>query len=146
LLETHKIEISAASLGARVKRKREPFQAAAKEIVRETIKRTIPPALDSLDRQRRRLSRLATLTFNAALSSDRLSLRADEPKALAQYLDITEQLRKVVDTTLKYSGAGEPDGAAEQAEAAARISSRLDRLLAASGASGSSPGSGADPG
>lgn len=138
LLTEHGIALSHVSLHRRIASKRGEVADIAKAIVREKVQTTLSPALDCLDLQRRRIARLSTRLFRSAL---------DDPEGTEIYLKAAEQLRKVVDTQLKYSGADEPDNPdVELQQAAERVRGRLARLAPDSGADADSGGTGADSG
>lgn len=138
LRDEHGITISHQALSRRISRRSGEVADIAKAIVREKVQTTLSPALDCLDLQRRRIARLSTRLFRSAL---------EDPDGTEIYLKAAEQLRKVVDTQLKYSGADEPDNPdVELQQAAERVRGRLARLAPDSGADADSGGTGADSG
>lgn len=92
-LSTQGIKLSNVTIGKIVKENRADRAAATKEVVFEHIKKTVVTDLDILEEMRNQLN----------------DYRTSEKLKISEQLQCIDRLNKVIDTRLKYSGAGEPD-------------------------------------
>lgn len=114
LLSEHKVKASHVAVANLLARTRTERADAAKAIVRTELAKTLPTDLAIITKHILRLDRIA-----------------DECTDLVEYRRNVEQLRKLIDTKLHYSGADQPDESmAEIAAIGQRVASRLAAQIA----------------
>ena len=92
-LASQGIKLSRTAVGNFIKANRKERSEQTREVVNEHIKKTVITDLDILEDMRNQLDRY----------------RKDPELRISQKLQCIDRLNKVIDTRLKYSGAGEPD-------------------------------------
>ncbi len=136
---THGVRVSPNAIRKKLAKGRADREVIAKAVVRERIVKTVTSDIDQLDRDTRRLKRLATSLYKLALRKPLAEVGRTTTSQV--YAAIVEQVRKLVDLKLHYSGADTPDDPlAQLADAERRVTGRLDRLAAARGESAAPAG------
>lgn len=92
-LSTQGIKLSHVTIGKIVRENRQERAEATKETINEHIKQTVTTDLDILQNTRDKL----------------YNWFQDDNLRISERLMCLDRLNKVIDTRLKYSGAGEPD-------------------------------------
>lgn len=93
VLDSQGIKISRSTIGNIVKENRSERAGMTKEVVQEHIVKTVMTDLDILEDMRNQLN----------------EYRQSGNLRISEKLMCIDRLNKVIDTRLKYSGAGEPD-------------------------------------
>jgi hypothetical protein len=93
ILDSQGIKLSSATIGNLVKSNRDERAGMTKEVVTEHIKKTVTTDLEILEDMRNQLN----------------DLRNSPDLKVGQKLMCIDRLNKVIDTRLKFSGAGDPD-------------------------------------
>jgi hypothetical protein len=101
LANTHGVKVTGRAVRALAQRTRTERADVAKATARGAIARRLPADLEVLARRTRALRRIV-------LKLER-EVERDGPEHVDLYLRALEQLRKMLDMTLKFSGAAEPD-------------------------------------
>ena len=125
LHKTHGVRVSPTAIRKKLAKRRKEREVVAKAVVREVIAKTVTTDLDVLAKQQGRLAKLATRHFNRALKNEQGEFERKSPTEL--YCLVVEQLRKVAETKLHFSGADAPDDAFADIRAA---EARLARGMA----------------
>jgi hypothetical protein len=115
----------------------------AQGIAREKLAPSICSDIDRLEVHAALLDQMGLALAKAVLDPANPA-KERNPKG---YVLVVEELRKITDTKLKYSGAGgsDDDGSAELAAAAAEVARRLGAEPAPGGAASSPPADSPDP-
>lgn len=124
LQEEHKVKTSRSAVHALVQKLRVERSDQVKAFVQREIVPRLGKDLSALNLQRIRLSKLCTLIYNKVIDNP-------EVEGLDAYNKTVEQLRKVVDTKLHYSGADANPTPVDEIET--ELNRRLDSLEAALG-------------
>jgi hypothetical protein len=111
----HGIRVSFQAVAQMLEKTRDERADIAKTVVREKLAAQLCPDLDILGKWLAKLDAVAE------------DLGVSDPELLLKYV---EQIRKIIDTKLHYSGADTPDDSlSELAAAHARVQARLQRLI-----------------
>ena len=100
VLDSQGIKLSSATIGNLIKANRDERAGMTQEVVFEHIKKTVVTDLDILEDMRNQLN----------------EYRANPDLKVSEKLQCIDRLNKVIDTRLKYSGAGDPKKDDETAE------------------------------
>lgn len=113
LHEVHKVETShktVANLLNRIQAERAPI---AKAVVRQTIAKSINVDLERMEKHARQLDELADDCFAKIKAEAFFAKNGSDGPVFVEgrevYAKLVEQIRKITDTKLHYSGAEEPD-------------------------------------
>lgn len=124
------VKVSKSSVANLLKARRTERSEVAKTVVREKLAATLTPDLDIIGKH-------IDILDGKAIA---LAKAAKNVRLIPLWLATVEQLRKMIDMRLRYSGAGEPDDEGTGAGSLERISSRIaglaTRLRAAADAAG----------
>lgn len=117
LKDKHGIEVSHVTVGRMVKRLRSERADIAKAVIREKLGTSLTTDLDRLEKHARQLDELADDCFGR-IKSDATFAKGHDKTGEPIYVDghdtyakLVEQIRKITDTKLDYSGAGQDDEA-----------------------------------
>ena len=100
LAKSRAIEVTPQAITKMARARRSERTDASKSVVREEIGRRLPGDLDDLAA---RLAHLEKMVRKLEL------LVEEDPGAMSVYLKALEQLRRMTELSLRYSGAAEPD-------------------------------------